>query len=665
MKRTFLFTVILISLIYNLSAQTIMFNEIYHFGPEVDQEVARSIIETEFGYIIAGDVYSYSIPYIGNKLFLFETDKEGKLRWSIQYHNDKYYRFSSECDLFRVNDSIYDWFIVQTDTSNHIRRPLLIRFNDKGQIVFSKVLYDPEFTDSASLTPIKAYKTMDNGYLLVCNVFPYASRLLKYNADLELEWEREISSNNDFVNVSSIIEMNDGTYYLSYSRSNNNARMTRFARLDALGNIFWSTTVFNNDNTRGIYELTVLEDSTLLSVGTQGGKFQVSKFTMNGQIIWSKSIGDIVYYPTVLGLFRAEDGTFQFFGSTAINDCGYIFKISKDADSIYYRSGIIHNSIDIHMARVNNGILANDGNLVLCGSVTLADPGHDWPDRAWVVKTDWYGCDIPGCDSTGVTILNHTPSQNICSGDHSYFEVNTIGNQLQFEWQVYDDTIWTPLQDNESYSGCQQDTLRINNTLLINGNRLFRCKIWNDWYERFTPEISLIYLSAPEIIQQPTSQYVQEGGNALLSIIATGIELPVYQWFFNGNPIPGGNLPEFDISPVTSADTGMYQCRIWNYCGEKISIPVIVTSRPNSIEETAESGKMMIFPNPIKDVFSITNTSGNVTAEIIDLTGRTVHMSSSSDNTFRIPANIPNGVYILRLNTEKSIAFQKVVLSRR
>lgn len=661
MRTIILMTGFIVTLCFNLNAQSFVFNKIYHFGPEADHEKAQSIIETEKGFIIAGDVDSYIIPYTGNKLLLYEIDKEGNLIWSRQFYNADYDRFSSGCNLFRVNDSLYDWFVVQSEISQqYIRRPLLIRFNSTGQVLFTKVLYDAALSDSASLTPLKAYKTRDNGYLLVCDVFPFARRLMKFREDLSMEWMKDISSNNDFINVSSIIELENGDFFLSYSRSNNNARMTRFARLSAAGTITWSTTVFNYDNTRMIYELALLEDSTLLSIGTQGGKLQASKFTMEGQILWSKTLGDVLYYPRVYGLFRQSDGSFKFFGSAGLDNEGFIFKITADADSIYYRPGIMYRGPGAHMAFVNNGILTPDENIVFCGSIVMEDPENDWPDRAWVVKTDLYGCDVPGCDSTGVTIMDATNSQINCKGGQNFIGVNALGLNLQYQWQILQDSLWISLENNDIYSNCQSDTLRINNTIINDGEELYRCIVWNEWYAQFTREICINYISTPEIIQHPQSQFVEEDSQALLSIVATSGEEQEVQWFFNGTALIGCNTTTLEIFPVTPADTGVYQCRIWNYCGEKLSLPAYVKIIPNSLEESTGLLKMMIVPNPIKDEFRILNSTGRTLVEIFDLTGRLVHTAVSANGYFYLPVDILTGIYLFRTITQNGVFFNKV-----
>lgn len=671
MKKSIFFTItILLALILKANGQSLTFNKLYHFGPEVDQEQARSIIETDNGYIVAGDVYSYSIPYEGYKLFLFETDKEGKLNWSVQYYSDSLNRFSSTCDLFRVNDSIFDWFIVQSDTSDYIRRPVLIRFNNKGDIKFTKVLYDPELLDSTSLTPIRAFKTMDNGYILECNAFPDASLLLKYNKNLELEWERNISFNNDFTNVTSIIQARDSSYFISYNRSNYNASITRVAKLDVRGNFLW-TTAINGSKPRCIYELDLQEDSTFLSIGyeaTSGpwwehfqfGRYQVSKFNFEGEMLWSKLIGDTIYRPTITGRKKSKDGSLQFFGNSGIDNEGYIFRISNEADSIYYRPGLKYPGTNVYDSWVYNGILAADGNLILCGHVDLREPYNDWPDRAWLLKTDWYGCDIPGCDSTGVTIMNHTQSQIMCSGGNTSFGISALGNNLLFQWQIKKDSVWTNLEDDETYFGCTTETLQINNTVEINSNKVYRCKVWNEWYEQYVNEMLLIFKSGPEIMQQPLSQYIAEGGSAVLTIVASGIEQPEYLWYFNGNPIQAGNMPELFISPVMPSDTGLYQCRVWNYCGEKISVPSYLLFQPNGIDEIAGSTRNLVYPNPIQNEFWVPNTIGKSLAELYDQTGRLVFHSSSQDNHFILSRDIPSGVYFLKLKTEKEVTYIKV-----
>lgn len=70
-----------------------------------------------------------------------------------------------------------------------------------------------------------------------------------------------------------------------------------------------------------------------------------------------------------------------------------------------------------------------------------------------------------------------------------------------------------------------------------------------------------------EIVRHlPPTRYICLGSTLRLEVTATGPSL-VYQWYKNGNPIPGATGPSF-VSPVTSWDVaGEYSCRIFPTAG--------------------------------------------------------------------------------------------------
>ncbi len=77
-------------------------------------------------------------------------------------------------------------------------------------------------------------------------------------------------------------------------------------------------------------------------------------------------------------------------------------------------------------------------------------------------------------------------------------------------------------------------------------------------------------LTLPEITSQPTRQWAWPGESAKFEIAATGNPLGgaiSYQWYFNGNPIPGETDTSLSITSVSEADTGPYYCAVTNDAG--------------------------------------------------------------------------------------------------
>jgi sugar lactone lactonase YvrE len=82
--------------------------------------------------------------------------------------------------------------------------------------------------------------------------------------------------------------------------------------------------------------------------------------------------------------------------------------------------------------------------------------------------------------------------------------------------------------------------------------------------------------TTPQITSQPVSQSVAAGGNAAMSVAATGGGLS-YQWKLNGVAIPGATASSLNVSNATSAAAGDYTVDITNSAGSRTSNPARLT----------------------------------------------------------------------------------------
>ncbi len=69
---------------------------------------------------------------------------------------------------------------------------------------------------------------------------------------------------------------------------------------------------------------------------------------------------------------------------------------------------------------------------------------------------------------------------------------------------------------------------------------------------------------APAIVVPPTNQVVAAGEDVLLTVLATGVPAPTYQWQFNGENIPGADAWVLPLRNVRSTNGGVYRVRITN-----------------------------------------------------------------------------------------------------
>ncbi|MCS7176256.1 MAG: immunoglobulin domain-containing protein [Candidatus Kapabacteria bacterium] len=93
------------------------------------------------------------------------------------------------------------------------------------------------------------------------------------------------------------------------------------------------------------------------------------------------------------------------------------------------------------------------------------------------------------------------------------------------------------------------------------------------------------------VTQQPQRQVtVVEGSPLVLSVAAVGSGTLQYQWYRNGQPIPGGTSATLTIPAVQRRDSGAYYCAVRGECGIALSDTARVVVQPVGIsEETAET----------------------------------------------------------------------------
>ena len=96
----------------------------------------------------------------------------------------------------------------------------------------------------------------------------------------------------------------------------------------------------------------------------------------------------------------------------------------------------------------------------------------------------------------------------------------------------------------------------------------------------------LITTGAPQILSQPVSQSVAQGGNPSFSVGATGAPVLVYQWQLNNIDLPGATNAVLALANVQPYNAGIYQVLVSNLYG-------VITSSGATLAVTAGPGSYL------------------------------------------------------------------------
>ncbi len=150
-------------------------------------------------------------------------------------------------------------------------------------------------------------------------------------------------------------------------------------------------------------------------------------------------------------------------------------------------------------------------------------------------------------------ITTDTTNQTACAGSEVTWTVAASGTNLTYQWQrdgtnlvegVGNFTGTTSASLTNSAVGAED------NVGTTNG---YACVVSLGGCSAMSTVVSLVVYSALNITGQPQSQAVPAGGNATLSVTASGIGPLSYQWQFNGT-----NLPNDIITTVAGNGTTGY-----------------------------------------------------------------------------------------------------------
>ncbi len=160
----------------------------------------------------------------------------------------------------------------------------------------------------------------------------------------------------------------------------------------------------------------------------------------------------------------------------------------------------------------------------------------------------------------GAISINTQPAgQSLCAGSAISLSVGVTGASPTYQWR----------KDGLEVSGATAPTLSIN-AAATGDSGSYDCVITGTCGPVVSDPASVSVCDSPMISTQPVPVMVCPGGNASLSVAATGGGLS-YQWRRNSSPVAGATLPTITFNPAHPPDNGVYDCVVTNCCSSATS----------------------------------------------------------------------------------------------
>jgi hypothetical protein len=160
-------------------------------------------------------------------------------------------------------------------------------------------------------------------------------------------------------------------------------------------------------------------------------------------------------------------------------------------------------------------------------------------------------------------------------------------------------------------------------------------------------------------VMPPSSNSISQSGGYLIS----NVSAISYQWYLNGNPVPGANDQTYLFT-----SNGSYTVEITEWTGcITMSPPYVITSV--GIESLSAQAGMQVMPNPASDKFFCYITISkmdNAAIELTDLTGKILlsqHLCEGENKLLFDVSKLATGMYLVNERVDGIvIASQKLVV---
>ncbi len=291
----------------------------------------------------------------------------------------------------------------------------LFTFDTSGDTLYTHPVLRYPPLDSVVATPSQIRQCSDGGFYIVGGVEPYSPEaaleqalLVRTNAIGDTLWTALYapSPSIEYRGLGVVEYLDGGAIVLGYRHQGFTLDECMVMRAGPQGNLLW-TRYFGNrapayvaavrlDTAGQIVTYSAYRDDTFPN--WYWGQFMFTKWSPDGDIVWQKKSHYGNYY---------LNGDFEILPDNSIIAVGKhvqgaeLMKFSSEGDSLWTRTYLAFASGDDHY--LWDVQPTSDGGFVAAGSCHQ-EPGDPTPylETEWILKTDSFGCVVPGCQNVGV-----------------------------------------------------------------------------------------------------------------------------------------------------------------------------------------------------------------------------------------------------------------------
>ncbi|MCX6234591.1 MAG: T9SS type A sorting domain-containing protein [Bacteroidetes bacterium] len=429
-----------------LQAQT-YFNVRFGYSTVNNSDAAKSLLENDSGYLVAGMTGAY---YIGVANFNTSGDMLWTKKWGKSYSQ---YWLGDPGSFIQSKDMGYTMFGTYKDSIVK-DAALMIKLDNSLDTLWTKIFYDTINNPPYYYFYLFQGIQESSHHYTACGVKkPYGGPSLIWLVHLSnngsIIWNNSFGFSTWYYNGYSVIQTSDGGYAIGGFRfliGNDNSGDPIVIKTDSLGNQQWMKNLGGQykdnkamiclDQDGNILMGTVYADT--MSGDDPHSRINIVKLDNQGNVIWNKKYGETRIYNYLLNIRCLPNGDVIACGSAPDNFphiVGWILKINNDGDSLWYREyDILTGSQSSN--ELYDIIGTSDNGLISCGYLWPHEPDTGSED-AWVIKLDSLGCEGPDDCWVG---MEEKPEDDV-TNEELWVYPNPAADKVIVRWPMADSRV--------------------------------------------------------------------------------------------------------------------------------------------------------------------------------------------------------------------------------